>query len=103
MGVKPNVELHIEELVLHGFQPADRYRIGAAVERELLRLITEQGLPGEHDEDLHLPHLNAGEFSMPSGVSSEAAGREIAHRVHASLSGSARTLAAPGTTGGNQL
>ena len=30
--MKPqNVELHIEELVLHGFAPGDRHRIGEAV------------------------------------------------------------------------
>ena len=28
MVTPPNIELHIEELVLHGFQPGDRQRIG---------------------------------------------------------------------------
>ena len=31
------VELHIEELVLHGFPPRDRARIGDAVQAELDR------------------------------------------------------------------
>ena len=39
------IELHIEELVLHGFAPADRYRIGDTVQRELTRLLAEQGMP----------------------------------------------------------
>ena len=44
--MKPeNVELHIEELVLRGFAPGDRYRIGEAVERELAHLFSEQGTP----------------------------------------------------------
>jgi hypothetical protein len=28
-----NIELHIEEIVLHGAEPADRLRIGDAVEQ----------------------------------------------------------------------
>ena len=33
------IELHIEELVLHGFAPGDRRPLGEAVERELTRLL----------------------------------------------------------------
>ena len=44
MNRKPyNIELHIEELVLHGFSPRDRDAIGEAVQRELTRLFVEQG------------------------------------------------------------
>lgn len=39
-----NVELHIEQLVLHGFAPSDRYRIGAAIQQELARLLAQQGI-----------------------------------------------------------
>lgn len=35
------IELHIEELVLHGFDPSDKYAIGDAVQRELARLLAE--------------------------------------------------------------
>ena len=46
---RPAVEFHVKELVLHGLAPADRYRIGDAVERELARLIAGEPaarLPG---------------------------------------------------------
>jgi hypothetical protein len=39
------MELHIEELVLHGFAAGDRYVIGDAVEHELTHLLSEQGVP----------------------------------------------------------
>ena len=45
---KPNVVLHIGELVLHGFDPADRHRIGDAVQNELARLLAERGLSMGH-------------------------------------------------------
>ena len=40
-----NIELHIEELVLHGFSPSDRYRIAEAIERELVQLFSRQSAP----------------------------------------------------------
>ncbi|MEJ2009120.1 MAG: hypothetical protein P8Z30_13360 [Acidobacteriota bacterium] len=39
------VEVHIEELVLHGFAPGDRHRIAVAVKQELSRLILAEGVP----------------------------------------------------------
>jgi hypothetical protein len=38
-------ELAIEELVLEGVRPADAPVVGAALERELARLVRERGLP----------------------------------------------------------
>jgi hypothetical protein len=40
-----SIELHIEELVLRGFAPGDRYWIGEAVEQELTRLLADRGVP----------------------------------------------------------
>jgi hypothetical protein len=41
---KPDIEVHIGELVLHGIDPADRHRVGDAVQSELARLLGERGL-----------------------------------------------------------
>jgi hypothetical protein len=38
------IEVRIGELVLEGFSATDRLRIGAAVERELARLVAERGV-----------------------------------------------------------
>ncbi len=38
------IEVHIAELVLHGFDPHDRRTISDAVSRELARLFTKRGL-----------------------------------------------------------
>jgi hypothetical protein len=38
-------ELHVDELVLEGVRPADARRVGAALERELERLVRERGAP----------------------------------------------------------
>ncbi len=39
------IEVHIEELVLHGFPPGSRWQIGDTLEHELRGLLAAQGLP----------------------------------------------------------
>jgi hypothetical protein len=39
------IDVHIEELVLHGFAPGGRWQIGDALEHELRQLLAEKGLP----------------------------------------------------------
>jgi hypothetical protein len=86
--MKPmNVELHIEELVLHGFAPGDRYRIGEAVERELQRLLAEQGaaqLPGNNVE---LARIDAGQFNMSPNAKSETIGAQVAQAIYSGMTG----------------
>ena len=39
------IDVHIEELVLHGLGPGDRWRIGDALEQELRGLLAAKGIP----------------------------------------------------------
>jgi len=80
-----NVELRIEELVLFGFAPADRYRIGETVERELARLFDEQGVPPSLAHGSEVACLDGGAFKVVSGAKPEAAGVQIAQAVFGSL------------------
>ncbi|HEY0376652.1 MAG TPA: hypothetical protein VGC87_06825 [Pyrinomonadaceae bacterium] len=80
-----NVELHIEELVLHGFAPSDRYRIGEMVERELARLFAEEGVPAAFTSGLETPRLDAGAFHVAANSRAEAVGAEVARAVYGGL------------------
>jgi hypothetical protein len=82
-----NVELHVEELVLHGFSPADRYRIGETVERELARLFAEEGVPASLAESLDAGHLDAGVFHVAPDSGAEAIGARVAQAVYGGLKG----------------
>jgi hypothetical protein len=79
-----SIELHIEELVLHGFAPADRYLIGGALERELARLLAAR----ENLDGLAVragpERLDAGEFARAPGP--EQTGAQVARLVFASMS-----------------
>lgn len=75
------VELHIEELVLHGFAPEDQHRIGEAVERELESLLVEPGMPSLNS-DLEIGDMDAGEIALARGARPEAIGAQVARAVY---------------------
>jgi hypothetical protein len=79
------IDLHIEELVLEGFPAADRHRIGAAVESELARLFTEQGLPPGLAGGGEIPRLDGGSFEVKAGGRAEAVGGQVAGAVYGGL------------------
>ena len=81
-----NVELHIEELVLRGFAPGDRHRIGEAVERELARLFDEQGVPTSLPWASDVARLDGGAFEVAHGSKSEAVGVQVAQAIYGGLS-----------------
>jgi hypothetical protein len=81
--VKPGrIELHVEELMLHGFEPADRHRIGLAVEHELGRLFAERGAPRSLTRGEGVPRLNAGSFQVTPGARAESIGARVAQAVY---------------------
>jgi hypothetical protein len=85
--MKPeNVELHIEELVLRGFAPGDRYRIGEAMERELARLFDEGGVPLSLARESGIERLDGGAFEVAHGSKSEAIGVQVAQAIYGGLS-----------------
>lgn len=83
--MKRQVNLHIGELVLHGFAPGDRRRIGAAVQAELEKLIREQGIPQNVYASASISLFQADAIHLRPG---SMAGKEIGRTIY-------RTLAQP--------
>ena len=77
-----DIEIHIDELVLHGFSPHDPEGIRNAVEKDLIRLFSGQGLPSLLSLPKKLNRIDAGEFDMPTGVKAGAVGNSIAGSVY---------------------
>ena len=66
--MKPkNIELNIEELVLHGFSLGDRHHIGEAVERELTRLLADRGVPQSLERGWEVANMDGGAFEVAQG------------------------------------
>ena len=77
-----SVELHIEELVLDGFAPGERYAIGDAVEREVARLLREQGIPISLRSENATDKIIGPSFNAPRNASALTTGRQIAQAVY---------------------
>lgn len=82
--VPPNLNLHIEELVLHGFALGDRYLIGEAVHQELTRLFAEQGVPPSLAQGGEIERLDGGGFEM-TGMNAGAIGVRIAQSIYGGI------------------
>jgi hypothetical protein len=83
LNSQPSVELHVEELVLHGFAGSDRYMISDAVERELTLLLTNKVLM--RSESSAEAFLDGGEIHLRPGFSVRQVGEEIGRSIFAGL------------------
>ncbi len=82
---QPTIGIRIEELVLHGFPPGDRHRIGDAVEQELARLLGSQGVPLHASSGREIEEIDAGSISLAAGAHTRAIGGQIAAAVYGAL------------------
>jgi len=83
VNVKPNIELHIEELVLHGFSPHGRHAIADAVRDQLAARLAERGMNAAGAEDVSIERLDAGTIALPPGPA--AAGRALGNAIHSTV------------------
>lgn len=76
-----NLNLHIEELILHGFPLTSRHSIGDATQQELTRLITNRGLPLRGAQG-DLSRIDGGSFQATPATKPDAIGTLIAKAIH---------------------
>ncbi len=81
-----DINLHIDELMLPSVNPTDRYRILAAVERELTRLLTERGIGPHLLRNLSAATLDSGKLDTTLDANPEATGVRIAQSIYSSFS-----------------
>jgi len=87
------IVLRIESLVLEGFPAHHRWRIAAAIEAELTRLVAERGLPTGLIGAGAVNAIEADGFAPGPADRPEAVGAQVASAVYAGLGqgpGSAR-------------
>jgi len=83
--VRPAIELHIDALVLQGVPRSHAARVGEALERELVRLLEERGVPAASAGGT-VAESPARVTTTPQG-SPEALGAELAGAIHGRLCG----------------
>lgn len=84
-----DVRIHIEELVIDGLGAFDPERVGAAVQRELARLVARRGL---RSEPTRQARLDAGSIDAPASTLNGAGaaadlGRRVAQATYGALGG----------------
>jgi hypothetical protein len=78
-------EVEIEELVLHGFRPTDRYVIAEAVERELAFLLAHERSLRLPREEGHIERLNAGTIHLGANPPGPVVGAQLAQALYKSV------------------
>ena len=83
------IKLHIEELVLHSFDPHDRHAIADAVQRELSTLLATHSRSPESANPFSVsaerPRVDAGSFHAERNAKPNSLGAQIAHAVHGGI------------------
>lgn len=82
----PNLELHIENLILHDLPHLDQAQLSAVIQQELARLFTERGVPASLQQPHSVASLDGGTFTAPADASVETVGSQIARAVYGGFS-----------------
>ncbi|MGA2288457.1 hypothetical protein [Bradyrhizobium sp.] len=83
------LELHIEELALHGFASRDRHRVGDALQAELERQFAAQDLSWLGDKSIAVARLSCAAIKSAPGAPPNTIGAALARGLHRGLSRSA--------------
>jgi hypothetical protein len=86
LNAEPSIDLHVQELVLHGFASGDRYAIGDAVERELGRLMRERGVPVSLRSENATDEIKGASFNAAHNAKPLMIGQQIAEAVYQGFS-----------------
>ena len=84
-GQQESIDLHIEELILHGFAHESRYQIAHSMKRELSRLFAERGIPPLLAQNGAIPGLNGGVFEVLPNSTARDIGRQLAQALYGGL------------------
>jgi hypothetical protein len=79
------IELHIEALVLHGFDPLEKDRIGSAVRDELARQVLEQKETMVSMQGIRRSRIDAGAFAVRENAKPGSIGVCIGQKVFAAM------------------
>lgn len=80
-----NIEISIDQLVLHGFEPGQRMEIAAALEQSLQQAFAAQGIEQWQSAEVYM--ANAGHITLPAGARSHVIGNSIGQSVAAAIQG----------------
>jgi hypothetical protein len=81
----PRVEVHIDELVLDGFERNHALRIGDALPTALARLLEERGAPSNLAQSGDVEEVDGGTIRLAPGMRPEHIGERVGVSVYEGL------------------
>jgi hypothetical protein len=81
----PSIQLHIEELVLHGFSNGDRHRLAEAMQGELAQLLADPITRASLAAPRETARLDGGSFRVAANSKPEAIGAQVARSLQLGL------------------
>jgi hypothetical protein len=78
----PQIDLHIDELVLRGFTPSDRFQIAEALQSELTRLLAEHSRHETLPRSLTIDRIQTASFKVARNTKPAAIGAQVAQSVY---------------------
>lgn len=82
--MNPNIDLHIEQLILHNMPAYQRHAIAQATEQNLRQLLTELGLP-QHLRDSSQILIPKQSITVQEGLKPDIMAKHIAQSLYAYL------------------
>jgi hypothetical protein len=80
-----NIELNIEELVLHGFKHGGKHQIAQAVQQELTNMLSKSLTDNSLLKSGEYYRIDAGQFELQPEAKPEQIGTHIANAVYGGL------------------
>jgi len=81
-----NIDLHIEKLVLRGLNVRNRADVAQTVQRELVRLLSERGLPNGLSQNLAIRQVRGPGFQVSQAGGDERLAGQVAQSTYGALS-----------------
>jgi hypothetical protein len=75
------IVLHIDHLLLKGFQQADRHDIASGIQQELTRLYSEPHSASQLMQQGNAARLHIGNVSISHGANGQHTGKQIARGI----------------------
>ena len=86
--MKPNIELHIDRLVMEGFSRNEAQLIGNVFQKELTRLISEGSLHSIYGDMGYSKRFNSPPIEMKMNNSSQKFGAQLASNIYSGIKNS---------------
>ncbi len=82
----PDIELVIDELVLHGFERRDRHAIAQAIQDELTMLLGKAESAQVLGASQEIARIDGGTVQLPQGTPARSVGNHVAQAVYRGIS-----------------